>query len=281
MRQPIPQVDFRAPSGSPGGVEVLDLETLHERNPAALVGVHRPEFHELVAPTRGRLLFVVDFVEHEVRPGEWLWVRPGQVQQWGDLEGVAGTAVLFEAAALDPGSAALAALDEPPLTTLYRPGSGPERIVSQLADELAADGELPREVQAAVVRNLLAALVLRLAHSAGDGPTVGTEPFRRFRRAVEADFVRTRRVEDYAAMLGYSPRTLSRAVRSALGIGAKELIDRRVVLEAQRLLAHSDDTAALVAVQLGFDDAANFGKFFQLRVGQTPIGFRESVRGAG
>lgn len=95
-----------------------------------------------------------------------------------------------------------------------------------------------------------------------------------FRVLVESNFASTRRVEDYARFLGYSPRTLSRATVAATGVGAKEFIDRRIVLEAQRLLAHSNRTAAQIAAQLGFADAANFSKFFQQRAGTSPIAFR-------
>ncbi|WP_238782687.1 AraC family transcriptional regulator [Streptomyces monomycini] len=113
----------------------------------------------------------------------------------------------------------------------------------------------------------------------GGGVCEASETFLRFRDAVERGFTRSRRVEDYARALGYSPRTLSRATAAATGVGAKEFIDRRVVLEAKRLLAHGDQTAARIAVRLGFADAANFAKFFQHRTGSTPISFRTEVRG--
>ena len=47
-----------------------------------------------------------------------------------------------------------------------------------------------------------------------------------------------------------------------------------MVLEARRLLAHSDHTAAQVAARLGFTSATNFGKYFHQRTGTTPIAFR-------
>jgi AraC-like DNA-binding protein len=62
-------------------------------------------------------------------------------------------------------------------------------------------------------------------------------------------------------------------------VGAKEFIDRRVVLEAKRLLAHGNQSAARVAAQLGFSSATNFSKFFHQRTGQSPIAFRATVRG--
>nr|WP_276508638.1 helix-turn-helix transcriptional regulator [Modestobacter muralis] len=93
--------------------------------------------------------------------------------------------------------------------------------------------------------------------------------------------MRRRRVEDYARELGYSPRTLSRASLAATGVGAKEVLDRRVVLEAKRLLAHTDRSAAQVGAQLGFSSATNFSKYFHQRTGTSPIVFRAQVRGEG
>ncbi|AZS71972.1 AraC family transcriptional regulator [Streptomyces lydicus] len=104
-------------------------------------------------------------------------------------------------------------------------------------------------------------------------------PVRHPEGAAARGFTRSRRVTDYARSLGYAPRTLSRATEAAAGVGAKEFIDRRVVLEAKRLLAHGDQSAARIADRLGFADATNFSKFFQRQTGTTPIAFRVAVRG--
>jgi AraC-like DNA-binding protein len=115
--------------------------------------------------------------------------------------------------------------------------------------------------------------------SPGDPAPQATETFLRFRDAVETDFASTRQLEDYARTLGYSTRTLSRASMDAAGVAAKEYIDRRVLLEAKRLLAHGDQPAAKIAVRLGFSSATNFSKFFRQRAGTSPLAFRHAVRG--
>jgi transcriptional regulator GlxA family with amidase domain len=58
-------------------------------------------------------------------------------------------------------------------------------------------------------------------------------------------------------------------------MGAKRAIDQRVVLEAQRLLAHSAQQVSSIAASLGFSSATNFAKFFQLHTGSTPSAFRD------
>jgi AraC-like DNA-binding protein len=83
-------------------------------------------------------------------------------------------------------------------------------------------------------------------------------------------------VADYAARLGYSVRTLTRASQAATGHGAKRFIDERVLLEAKRLLIHTDLTAASVAQRVGFPEATAFTKFFRQHTKQTPSEFRAS-----
>ncbi|WP_232234568.1 AraC family transcriptional regulator [Actinoplanes sp. N902-109] len=244
----------------------------------------RPTFHHLLTVTRGTLWHTVDFTGHALTPGRWLWVRPGQVQQWGPLDDVDGTLVLFQPDFLPPDSGA-ARLDDPYAPIRYEPtGDAAHRLtdaIEHLARAFTSPGELPLEVHQTVLRHLLAVLVLRLAHLGTPSGSPAPEPndtFLRLRDAVERDFARTRRLEDYARALGYSTRTLSRATQAAAGVNAKEFIDRRVVLQARRLLAHSDDTAAQIAARLGFTSATNFSKYFHQRTGTTPIAFREAVQ---
>ncbi|MFG2892736.1 helix-turn-helix domain-containing protein [Streptomyces sp. NPDC048248] len=286
----IPEVAFSAPAGRPAGVEVMTLAELRERADACgLSTPHRPGFHHLLALSSGRLTHSVDFREHHLTPGDLLWSRPGQVQHFGDLTRAEGLLVLFEATFLDPATAAAARIEDWYGPAVRRPEGAAARALEeamrQLHREFGALGGLPLEVHLEVLRHLLAVLVLRAAHPAGavdtdrEGACEVSETYLRFRDAVEREFTRSRRVADYARSLGYAPRTLSRATEAAAGVGAKEFIDRRVVLEAKRLLAHGDRSAARIADRLGFADATNFSKFFQRRAGTTPIAFRAAVRG--
>ncbi|MGW2741008.1 helix-turn-helix domain-containing protein [Streptomyces sp. NPDC001450] len=287
----IADIGFAAPVGTPTGIEIMSLAELRKRAPvrmgkAGLTAPQRPAFHHLLTLTSGSLWHTVDFTGYALKPGSWLWVRPGQVQQWGNLDDAEGTLILFERDFLDPGTVATAAVDDRHAPVLQVPVAEDRHALdvatSHLALEFQAVRRLPLEAHVAVLRHLLAVLVLRLAHltapvgSPAPGPG---ETYLRFRDAVERDFTRTRRLDDYAQTLGYSTRTLSRATLAAAGIGAKEFIDRRVILEAKRLLAHGDQSASRIAAQLGFSSATNFSKYFHQRTGQSPIAFRATVRG--
>jgi AraC-like DNA-binding protein len=49
-----------------------------------------------------------------------------------------------------------------------------------------------------------------------------------------------------------------------------------VVLEAKRLLGHSQATTAQIGHQFGFTEPNNFLKFFRRAAGCTPLEFREA-----
>jgi AraC-like DNA-binding protein len=282
----IPELPFAPPVGTPSGFEALSLSQLRSRADQATLAVpRRRTFHQLLAVESGCVRQNIDFTGYALTSGMWSWVRPAQVQWWGDVRTADGALVLFEADFLDPATAAAARLDDPFAAAVFEPAPPDRRLlgdaVKQLERSFRGPLRLPLEVHQSVLRHLLAALVLRLAHlgpvATGQAAEQGVA-FESFREAVERGFTRTRRLEDYAMELGYSARTLSRATQVAAGVNAKEFIDRRTILEARRMLAHSDRTAAQIAADLGFPSATNFSKYFLRRTGSAPIAFRAGIR---
>jgi AraC-like DNA-binding protein len=85
-------------------------------------------------------------------------------------------------------------------------------------------------------------------------------------------------VAQLARRLGVSTSTLTRTCNEVLGHSAKEELDRRVALEAQRLLVHGASTSVAIGEFLGFSEPTNFVKFFRRRVGTTPEAFRQEHR---
>ncbi|GAA1248575.1 AraC family transcriptional regulator [Prauserella halophila] len=281
----IEPVLYEPPSrGDP--LEVLSLAELDRRMRRAGVGgrTERPGFHLIVHVQSGLLIHTVDFREYVVGDGAWLWVRPGQVQRFADLGEVAGAVVLFKQEFVDRPTATDIGLDNPHGRTLWSlagdRAEGADLALRHLRHEYDL---IPRTSSArhAILRHLLSALLLTFTdpQSLLGSPTEGhREPFTVFRDAVEARFAHHREVGYYAHTLGYSPRTLRRATLAAVGMGAKEFIDQRIILEAKRLLAHEDDSVAQIASRLGFHDASNFVKYFVQRAGHTPAAFRAAQR---
>ncbi|MEU5088812.1 AraC family transcriptional regulator [Streptomyces sp. NPDC021356] len=282
---------FPTTPGGPPGVEVTGLPGLLTRIGRLGVAADAPvrlEFHLLLAVRSGLLRCVVDTTDCAVPAGSWLWVRPGQFvrfpgQSGGGAADADTSVVLFQASFLDAATVAGAHLDRRawrlPMSPAPEAARPLERTLEQLESEYHQLRDLPLEVHVALVRHLLAVLVLRLANlPGGQRRHAGDASFRRFRDAVEQDFTRDHQVEAYAARLGYSVRSLTRATNAAVGRGAKAFIDDRLVLEAKRLLLHTHLPASAIADRLGFSSTTVFTRFFRHRTTETPLGFRRRAR---
>lgn len=97
----------------------------------------------------------------------------------------------------------------------------------------------------------------------------------RFRAMVDERFRDRLALDDYAGPLGISAGQLSRLCRELLGMSALDVINARVVHEAERELVYSILSVKQVAALLGYADEAYFGRFFKKQTGRTPTEFRE------
>ncbi|WP_304950542.1 AraC family transcriptional regulator [Sulfitobacter sp.] len=81
----------------------------------------------------------------------------------------------------------------------------------------------------------------------------------------------------YAESLDVTPTHLSRAVKSATGKTAADILTERVVHEARHLLGTTEHSAQDIARHLGFGSAAYFTRFMQQHTGLTPSRLRATA----
>ncbi|MCD9876518.1 helix-turn-helix transcriptional regulator [Streptomyces guryensis] len=260
--------------------------TWHAEGSAPLERVHRIDFHVVMFFDDGPVRHMVDFAEYEASPGDVLWIRPGQVHRFSKASEYRGTVLAMQPGFLPRATVEATGLYRYDLPPLLHPDqqqlTALKSAIAQLQREYEDTTTLPLSLHTAVLRHALTAFLLRLAHLAASSAEAARRQsdttFTLFRDAVEKDFATNHSVSAYADALGYSRRTLVRAVRAATGETPKGFIDKRVILEAKRLLAHTDMPIGRVGVAVGFPDAANFSKFFQQHTDVTPAGFRAELR---
>jgi len=83
-----------------------------------------------------------------------------------------------------------------------------------------------------------------------------------------------RRLEQVAAVLAMSPRTLSRKLGAA-DVKFQDLLDRERRLTAEDYLANSNLTIQQIAYQCNFSDAQNFSQAFKRWSGMSPTEYRK------
>lgn len=101
-----------------------------------------------------------------------------------------------------------------------------------------------------------------------------TDIIREFNFLVEQYFRKKHRVGDYAKLLNKTPKSLSNLFKK---VGTKtplQFIQERIVLEARRLLKHSNKTVSDIGYELGFMDVQSFSRFFKNREDIYPTDFR-------
>jgi len=84
-------------------------------------------------------------------------------------------------------------------------------------------------------------------------------------------------VKEYANLLNITPNYLNIVVKETTGLTANELIQKRIILEAKRLLINNRSDIAQIAFGLGFKDASYFARFFKRSTGLSPTQFRNDI----
>jgi len=63
-----------------------------------------------------------------------------------------------------------------------------------------------------------------------------------------------------------------------MGVSAGALVRQRRILEAKRLLVHTDMTVSEIAYALNYADPSYFGRFFKRETNLTSSGFRQQFK---
>lgn len=95
---------------------------------------------------------------------------------------------------------------------------------------------------------------------------------------IDEEFKEVHEVACYADMLNISAGHLSEVVKEQSGKSAITHIHERIVLEAKRLLFHTESSMKEISFELGFEDASYFNRFFKRITGSTPLDYRNAAR---
>jgi AraC-like DNA-binding protein len=210
-------------------------------------------------------------------PGTAIWIRPGQVQRWGDVHNDFDADVVVFASSRIPD---LPLFDHirgaATVTQLGRDSDRMRQQMGWIAEDLEANRD--EATAAAVVGVILRIFARNAKGSGGSSDSPGQKLVASFLDSVDRH-IGQRSVTWHAQQIGASTRTVARATVETLDRRPKEVIDARVILEAQRRLAWSQEDVATIARALRFTEASNFTKFFRSRTGTSPSAFRTAVTG--
>lgn len=103
-----------------------------------------------------------------------------------------------------------------------------------------------------------------------------TRQLEKFRSLIDRDFRKQHSLQIYANEIGVTVGHLSRLCREVLGRSSLEVINARIIQEAERELVYTSISIQQLAHELGFDDDAYFARFFKKHTGVSPKTYRSN-----
>lgn len=108
-----------------------------------------------------------------------------------------------------------------------------------------------------------------------DGKQEDIDLVRHFNVLVEEHFKTRKTVSAYAGLLHKSPKTIANVFAKHSKRTPLQVIHKRVLMEAKRLLLYTDKSVKEIAMELGYEDPAQFSKWFKSHEGKTTTEYRK------
>jgi AraC family transcriptional activator of pobA len=149
---------------------------------------------------------------------------------------------------------------------------------------LEQESHTPAEGQVAAGTSLLLALMVQIHRICKLSDTTETQThysisrkarqIEKFRSLIDKNFRTEHSLQVYANQVGVTVGQLSRLCREVLGKSSLQVMNDRLIQEAQRELVYTALPIKQLASELGFEDDAYFSRFFRKHMGLTPKAYR-------
>lgn len=250
---------------------------------------HGHSYYHLLYFTEGSGEHIIDFNSYPVKKGTIYFMKPGQVHHWYFKKQPDGYVINFSDGFLERAFIRSQVLD---LFPFWEPMVGPQVLqlpesaqkkAEALFEKILAEQQLKEDLNREMLGALLLQLMIEVKRvmpepDARQPVNYNATLLRNFQQLIERHYATAKLPKDYAAMLYITPNHLNALCKDHLGIPAGELIRKRILLEAKRLLVNLELNIGEIAGRLNFQDNSYFIKFFKKDTGITPEAFRKQFQ---
>lgn len=248
---------------------------------------HRKDYYFLAFVKMGSSRHWIDMTPYTLKPNTFYFTVPHQVHLKEEAEPITGMSISFTSDFL--------ATDEnnflKNLPVIQNPHNGHELglndqdllFIEDILEKIHAEYHAGSHWQHNMLLAYMKVLLIHLSRLYTDQIS-NTEVLpdrlllKKYLSKIEASYTSLHEVAAYADMMNISAGHLSELVKEQSGKPAIVHIHERLILEARRLLIHTDNTVKEIAFQLGFEDASYFNRFFKRLTSHTPVEYRNSIR---
>lgn len=237
---------------------------------------HRDDYYMFVVLLKGSAEVAVDIRNISISEREGLVLAPGQIHFPKLKNGIPTAWSLF----VSPEHVSPAAQER---IERYSVSTSPIiftednlEILTQLFDILNRNKD---DVEFS--RIIVAAIINRFCISMPDSGSQAEDRYLTitvgFKHLLQKLYVEEKRPAEYASRLNVSRVYLNEAVKAVTGMSVGAFIRNYIVLNAKRMLVHSDLDVNEIARGLGYDDSSYFSRLFRKETGMTPMEFRRNL----
>ncbi len=246
---------------------------------------HKHDFYLIILFTEGSGKHEVDFETYPVEPGSLFILKPGEMHYWelsNDIDGY----VFFHSRDFYDKRYITSSLNDFEFYSSFQ-NSPNIKIegemfwdLTKLMQELVQENRKNELLKWEKIHSLVTLIYINISrvyvptHKVKSA--VYLQTVRKFEEIIELNFKKTKFARDYANMLNISEKHLNRITKECFNKTSTQLISNRVLLEAQRMLMHSEYNVNQISDELGFNEPSYFIRFFKKHIGVTPLNFLKS-----
>lgn len=266
------------------GEETQDITLFEhtEKGKNDLIDPHKHDFYLIFFVEEGHGIHEIDFKQYEVKPLQVHFLRPQQVHYWKLSGNTIGYQLMFSNSTIN-------LLNGLSLLPFFQLGVFPVLDLSteafqslkielkKMQELLLKNDDIDHEISLLQFFLLLKKLQKYYAKSYEELDSKITDPkIQEFKQLLEKYFAENNQVAFYAEKLNITANYLNIRCKKKLGITASQIIQQRVILEAERLLITTNMSIKEIAFSLGFFDTGYFNHYFKKWMNKTPGQFRSS-----
>ncbi|MDN5287108.1 MAG: AraC-type DNA-binding protein [Mucilaginibacter sp.] len=246
---------------------------------------HRDDHYMLVALWEGKLKAIIDFEDHEFSAPCLLMIFPEQVHQLMPQTQLSGWTISFDTALINEDLRNVLEKDWQDQTPSF--GNFPMVWFEQINSLFVAISQLHNKPlitsQSAITALLMGLLYIITGNIAGSAVKTKNKKSRpalikqQFLFLLYQHFKDWKKPSTYAEKLNITTAHLNDTVKRITGRSATEAIQEHCILEARRLLHHTNLDVKEVGYHIGYLNSSHFIKIFKTVTGQTPAQYRQSL----
>lgn len=246
---------------------------------------HGHNFYLILLITKGHGIHTIDFLDYDVKPGAVFIVSPGQIHQWNLSKDVDGYILFFTKEYF------LHDFDTEKLTRFpFFNSTFSLPLINLSIDENESVLSKYKVIEAEykkrnmnyqeMIRIYLNAIFIELSriyiNKNENGPIYNYDilQLNRFQALIDKYFKKHRPITCYSNKMNITDRQLSYLCKKTLNKTPSEILTERIMLEAKRLIIHSDLSISSISEELNFSDSSYFIRLFKKITKQTPEQFR-------